>query len=58
MYDPYKDSVTDDWTFASQVAIWRERAIHNAERAERWKRIAESAAKVPVKPSAKEPNVP
>lgn len=48
-YDPYNENVTDDWTFASQVAIWRERAIHNAERAERWKRIAESAAKVPVK---------
>lgn len=48
-YDPYPERVTDDWTFASQVALWRERAIHNAERAERWKRIAEAAAKVPVK---------
>ncbi|WP_455834794.1 hypothetical protein [Pseudarthrobacter siccitolerans] len=49
MYDPYNENVTDDWTFAAQVAIWRERAIHNAERAARWQRIAEAAATVPVK---------
>lgn len=48
-YDPYTDAATDQWDFMAQVAIWRERALHNAERAERWKRIAEAAAGVPVK---------
>jgi len=49
MYDPYPERVTDQWDFMAQVAIWKERAMHQAERAERWKRIAEAAAKVPVK---------
>jgi hypothetical protein len=28
------------------MAIWRERALHQAERAERWKRIAEAAGSI------------
>lgn len=49
MYDPYPERVTDSWDWPAQVAIWRERAMHQAESAARWKRIAEAAAKVPVK---------
>lgn len=42
MYDPYKESVTDDWTWAAQCAIWRERALHQAQRAERFRLLAEA----------------
>lgn len=48
-YDPYRPAVIDSWDWPAQVALWRERALHNAENAARWKRIAEAAAKVPVK---------
>lgn len=40
-YD-YPDRVTDQWDFASQAAIWRERALHQAQRAEHFKAIAEA----------------
>jgi hypothetical protein len=39
-YDPYKN--TDSWDLMAQVALWRERAIHQAERAERFKALAEA----------------
>lgn len=40
-YD-YPDRVTDEWSFASQAAIWRERALHQAQRAEHFKALAEA----------------
>lgn len=41
-YDPYRPAVTDQWDLMAQVSIWRERAIHQAERAERFKALAEA----------------
>lgn len=43
MYDPYRPAVTDSWDWPAQVALWRERALLNAQNAERWKRIALAA---------------
>ena len=45
-YDPYTQNRTDSWTWESQCAIWRLRALHEAERAARWKRIAEAAESI------------
>lgn len=42
MYDPYKESVTDSWDWAAQCAIWRERALHQSQRAEHFKALAEA----------------
>ena len=43
MYDPYSPAVTDSWDWPAQVALWRERALHQAQNAERWRRIAQAA---------------
>ena len=43
MYDPYRPAVTDSWDWPAQVALWRERALHQAQNAERWKRVALAA---------------
>lgn len=48
-YDPYTEARTLEWSWEAQCALWRMRAMHQAENAARWKRIAEAAAKVPVK---------
>jgi hypothetical protein len=53
-YDPYTN--TDDWSFLAQVALWRERAIHQSQRAEFYKRLAEAERNgTTIKPSAKVP---
>lgn len=41
-YDPYTEIRTDNWTWESQCALWRERALHQAQRAEHFKSIAEA----------------
>lgn len=41
-YDPFRPSVTDSWNWPAQVAIWRERALHQAQRAEFYKRLVEA----------------
>lgn len=41
-YDPYKPAMTDAWDWPAQVALWRERALHSAARAEFYKRLAEA----------------
>ena len=57
-YDPYARS-SDTWDYQAQMALWRERAIHQAQRAEFYKRLAEADKNgTTVKPSAKEPSVP
>jgi len=55
-YDPYRPAVTDNWDFMAQIALWRERALHQAERAEFFRRLVEAEKSgATVKPSAKEP---
>lgn len=39
-YDPYRN--TDNWDFMAQAALWRERAVHQAQRAEFYKRLCEA----------------
>jgi hypothetical protein len=41
-YDPYRPAATDQWDFMAQVALWRERAIHQSQRAEHYKALAEA----------------
>lgn len=41
-YDPYTEARTLDWTWESQCALWRARALHQAERAERFRLLAEA----------------
>ena len=41
-YDPYRPAVTDQWDLMAQIAIWQERAVHQAQRAEFYKRLAEA----------------
>jgi hypothetical protein len=56
-YD-FPDRVTDQWDFASQAAIWRERALHQAHRAEFFKRLAEAERTgATITPSGKEPRL-
>lgn len=56
-YD-YSDRVTDQWDFASQAAIWRERALHQAQRADFYRRLAEAVHNgTTVTASAKEPKL-
>lgn len=56
-YDPYTESATDDWTWASQCALWRERALHQAERATFWQRLAEANRNgTTITPSGKQPS--
>lgn len=45
MYDPYRPAVTDNWDWPAQVAIWRSRAIHQAERAAKFQALAEALQK-------------
>jgi hypothetical protein len=52
-YDPYTDARTLDWSWEAMCALWRERALHQAEAAARWKRIAEAATTA----STKEPSL-
>lgn len=47
-YD-YPDRVVETWDFAAQCALWRERALHQAERAARWQRIALAAESINTK---------
>lgn len=55
-YDPYTNTVTDSWDWAAQCAIWRERALHNAQRAEHYKALAEALRNgTTIKPSSKDP---
>jgi hypothetical protein len=39
-YDSYTDRVISSWDFSSQMALWRERALHQAQRAEYYKQDA------------------
>jgi hypothetical protein len=41
-YDPYTETRTLDWTWESQCALWRARALHSAERAEYFRKLSES----------------
>lgn len=41
MYDPYSN--TDSWDLMAQVALWRERAIHQSKRADFYRRLSEAA---------------
>lgn len=40
-YDPYARS-SDTWDYQAQMALWRERAIHQSQRAEYFKALAEA----------------
>ena len=54
-YD-YADRIVDNWDFAAQMALWRERALHQAQRAEFYKRLAKAEQDATtVTPSGKEP---
>jgi hypothetical protein len=44
-YDYPNQHAVEQWDFAAQCALWRERAIHQAERAAFWQRIAEAGMK-------------
>lgn len=44
MYDPYKNSATDQWDMAAQCALLHERANHEAARARYWQRRYEALA--------------
>lgn len=55
-YDQYTERAISSWDFASQMALWRERALHQAQRAEFYRRLAEAEkAGTTLKPSGKEP---
>lgn len=55
-YDPYKN--TDSWDLMAQVALWRERAIHQSTRAAFYRSLVEAERNgTTVKPSAKEPKL-
>lgn len=57
-YDQYSDRVISSWDFSSQMALWRERAIHQSRRAEFFKHLAEAnAAGATVNPSDEEPQL-
>jgi len=54
-YD-FPSRVVEQWDFASQAAIWRERALHQAQRAEFFRKLSEAERNgATIKPSAKEP---
>lgn len=58
-YDPYSDTRILDWSWESQCALWRSRAIHQAERAARFQALAEALQKGETIPlSDEEPRVP
>lgn len=55
-YDSYTDRVISSWDFSSQMALWRERALHQAQRAEYYKRLAEAERNgTTITPSGKTP---
>ena len=55
-YDAYSDRVISTWDFGSQMALWRERALHQAQRAEFYRSLVEAERNgTTVKPSALEP---
>jgi len=55
-YDPYRPSATDQWDFMAQIALWRERAIHQSQRAAYYQRLAEATKSgTPIPVSDKEP---
>lgn len=56
-YDPFTEARTDAWTWEAQCALWRERALHQAERAARWQRIAEANNRITIKPSGTTPAI-
>jgi hypothetical protein len=41
-YDYPNEHAVQQWDLASQMALWRERALHHAQRAEFFKRLAEA----------------
>lgn len=57
-YDPYSPAVTDTWDWPAQVALWRSRALHQAERAAFYRKLAEAERNgTTVSPSGKEPKL-
>lgn len=55
-YDPYTAAVTDAWDWPAQVSLWRSRALHQAERAAFWQRLAEAHRNgTTITPSGKQP---
>ena len=55
-YDPYRPSATDQWDLMAQIALWQERAMHQAHRAEFYKRLSEATKSgTPIPVSDKEP---
>lgn len=55
-YDPYTEVRTDSWTWEAQCALWRMRALHSAERAAFFKRLAETLQNgTTITPSGKDP---
>jgi hypothetical protein len=38
----YTNRQTDAWSWESQCALWRERALHSARRAEYYRRLVEA----------------
>lgn len=54
---PNKHAI-EQWDFAAQMALWRERALHQAQRAEFYKSLVEAErAGTTVTPSGKEPKL-
>jgi hypothetical protein len=52
----YTNRQTDAWSWESQCALWRERALHSAERAAFFKRLAETLQNGnTITPSGKDP---
>lgn len=52
----YTDRTVEAWDWAAQCALWRERALHQAQRAAFYKSLVEAERTgSTVKPSAKEP---
>lgn len=43
MYDPYRPAATDSWDLLAQIALWRERAIHQSQRADFYRRLSGAA---------------
>lgn len=52
----YSDRVVESWDWPAQCAVWRERALHQAQRAEHFKAVADALKNgTTVKASSKEP---
>lgn len=56
-YD-YSPRAVEQWTFEAQAALWRERALHQAQRAEFFRKLSEAVQTGgTIKPSATEPSL-